>query len=41
MKQGEIVRDFIVPPSPKDINLEGDFVLIKPIKANDPITIIE
>mgnify|MGYP001184191641 FL=1 len=35
MKQGEIVRDFIVPPSPKDINLEGDFVLIKPIKANE------
>ena len=34
MKQGEIVGEFLVPPHPKGISIEGDLVSLKPLVAN-------
>ena len=34
MKQGEIVGEFIVPPHPKGISIEGNLVSLKPLVAN-------
>ena len=34
MKQGEIVSKYKMPPHPKGITLEGDLVILKPLKAS-------
>ena len=34
MKQGEIIKEFIVPPHPKGISIEGSLVNLKPLVAN-------
>ena len=34
MKQGEIVGEFIVPPHPKGISIDGNLVSLKPLVAN-------
>jgi RimJ/RimL family protein N-acetyltransferase len=34
MKQGEIVGEFLVPPHPKGISIEGNLVSLKPLVAN-------
>ena len=34
MKQGEIVGEFIVPPHPKGISIEGNLVSLKPLVAD-------
>ena len=34
MKQGEIVSQYKMPPHPKGITLEGDLVILKPLKAS-------
>ena len=34
MKQGEIIKEFIVPPHPKGITIEGNLVNLKPLVSN-------
>jgi len=34
MKQGEIVGEFLVPPHPKGISIDGNLVSLKPLVAN-------
>ena len=34
MKQGEIVSKYKTPPHPKGISLEGDLVILRPLKAS-------
>lgn len=34
MKQGEIIKEFLVPPHPKGISIEGNLVNLKPLVAN-------
>ena len=34
MKQGEIVGEFLVPPHPKGISIDGNLVSLKPLLAN-------
>ena len=34
MKQGEIIKEFVVPPHPKGITIEGNLVNLKPLVSN-------